>query len=217
MKISELRASIREKIGKGESKKLRREGYIPAILYGGSLGALPIKLQRGEVIRNISERDIEHTVYTMKLDDGKECDVLVKDIQVDPITDEVIHVDFLELEKGKAITVEVPIVIVGKEVCKGVKMGGILEQYLWSVEVECLPRNIPDRIEVDVTNLEMGESIHVEDLQLPEGVKVLEDPETTVVVISEPVEEVVEEAAPAEVAEPEIASKRKKKEEEEEE
>lgn len=216
MKVSELRASLREKTGKGESKKLRREGYIPAILYGGSFGSVPIKLRRGEVIRSISERDIEHTVYTMKLDDGRECDVLVKDIQIDPITDEIVHLDFLELEKGKAITVEVPVVIVGKEVCKGVKMGGILEQYLWSVEVECLPRNIPDRIEVDVSNLGMGESIHVEDLQLPEGVKVLEDPETTVVVVSEPVEEVAEEAAPAEVTEPEVASKRKKKEEEEE-
>jgi len=170
-------------------------------------------LERGEVIRKISERDLEHTVYSLKLD-GKEYDVLVKDIQIDPLTDEVIHVDLLELERGKAITVEVPIVLVGKEVCKGVKMGGILEQHLWSIEVECLPRNIPDVIEVDISELELGDSLHVEDLKLPEGIKVLEDPETTVVVIAEPVEEVVEEAAP-EITEPEIASKRKKEEEEE--
>lgn len=214
MKASELRAYVREGIGKGWSKKLRREGFIPAILYGGSFGTLPIKLERGEVIRKITERDLEHTVYTMRLDDGRECDVLVKDIQVDPITDEVLHLDFLELERGKAITVEVPIVLVGKEVCKGVKMGGILEQYLWSIEVECLPRNIPDKIEVDVSNLEMGDSIHVEDLILPEGVKVLEDPETTVVVVAEPVEEKVEEAK-AEITEPEVAPKGKKEEKEE--
>ncbi|KUK14475.1 MAG: 50S ribosomal protein L25/general stress protein Ctc [Synergistetes bacterium] len=214
MKTSELRASLRKRIGKGESKKLRREGFIPAILYGGSFGAVPIKLERKDVIRNITERDLEHTVYTMKLDDGRECDVLVKAIQIDPITDEVLHLDFLELERGKAITVEVPIELVGKEVCKGVKMGGILEQYLWSVEVECLPGNIPDKIEVDISELGIGDSIHVEDLVLPEGIKVLEDPETTVVVISEPVEEEVEEAAEAELAEPEVASKGKKEEEE---
>ncbi len=213
MKVSELKASVRDRVGKGESKKLRRKGLIPAILYGGSVGSLPIVLERGEVIRKISERDLEHTVYSLKLD-GKEYDVLVKDIQIDPLTDEVIHVDLLELERGKAITVEVPIVLVGKEVCKGVKMGGILEQHLWSIEVECLPRNIPDVIEVDISELELGDSLHVEDLKLPEGIKVLEDPETTVVVIAEPVEEVVEEAAP-EITEPEIASKRKKEEEEE--
>lgn len=214
MKISELRASFREKVGKGESKKLRKRGLIPAILYGGSAGTVPIVLERGEVIRKISERDLEHTVYSLKLD-GKEYDVLVKDIQIDPITDEVLHVDLFEIERGKAITVEVPIVLVGKDVCKGIKMGGILEQHLWSIEVECLPRNIPDSIEVDISDLGVGDSIHVEDLKLPEGVRVLEDPEATVVVIAEPVEEAAE-AAPAEITEPEIASKRKKEEEEEE-
>ncbi len=215
MKASELKAYVRERIGKSESKKLRRNGFIPAILYGGSAGTIPIKLERREVVRKVSFKDLEHTVYAIKLDDGRGYDVLLKEIQIDPLTDEVIHLDFLELEKGKMVTVEVPIVLIGKDVCKGVKMGGVLEQQLWSVEVECLPRNIPERIEVDITDLEIGDAIHVEDLKLPEGVKVLEDPETTVVVISEPVEEeVAEEAAEEEAAEPEVAPKGKEKEEE---
>lgn len=216
MKASELRAYVRERIGKGESKRLRRNGFIPAILYGGSAGSIPIKFERKEIVRKVSFKDLEHTVYTIKLDDGRGYDVLLKEIQVDPLTDEIVHLDFLELEKGKMVTVEVPIVLLGKDVCKGVKMGGILEQQLWSVEVECLPRNIPERIEVDITELEIGDAIHVEDLKLPEGVKVLEDPETTVVVISEPVEEEVAEEAveEEEAAEPEVAPKGKEKEEE---
>jgi len=163
----------------------------------------------------LHEQRLENAILTLKIKNAKKAQkkaCLIKEIQYHPVHGNILHVDFYEVSLTKAIKVNVPVVTKGE--AQGVKQdGGSLEHILWEIEVECLPTNIPKQIEVDVTSLKIGDSLHVKDLTIPENVKVLNDPEATVVAVSAPVkEEVAVEAVEGESpAEPEVIKEKKEK------
>ena len=215
-----LKADRRQEIGKGSARKLRRQGLLPAVIYSKGQST-HIKLRRNEIWKLISSGIGEHALLSIELGNGdgktNSINALIKDYQVDPVTDELLHVDFIEVSLREKITIMVPIIITKEPA--GVKKGGIMEQHLREVEIECLPTQIPDGIEVDAGFIEIGHSLHVSDLAPPEGVKITTDPEEVVLTV---LEAKVEEAAPAPpeeegAAEPELVKEKAKEEEAKEE
>jgi large subunit ribosomal protein L25 len=201
----------REKSGKGEARSLRRSGVIPAILYKGG-NSLPVQLSGKELSKFISKTAGGQVIVNLQFpDDTKQA--IVKDYQVDPVMGNLLHVDFQEISATEAIRVMVHVVIKGEAI--GVKRDkGILQHGLREIEIECLPDKIPGHLDVDVTNMGLGQSIHVSDLKLGEGIKVLTDPDEVLVTVIAVKEEVAApSAAPAETAEPEVIKKGKKEEE----
>ena len=218
MATATLNAKPRQDIGKGVARKLRAAGEVPGVIYGSGRPPQPLTVNAREFDRLAERVRITSTVIELALD-GKTARTLIRELQRDPIKRSVIHVDFQELVAGEKVTVSVPLRFVGT--AEGVKSdGGILEETMHQLEVTCDPSNIPDHIDVDVTPLTIGHSLHVGDLTLPEGVEVVDDPEQTVAVVSAPkVEEEpvpVEGAAPEAAAEPELIRKPKDEEEGEE-
>ncbi len=187
-----LNAEIR-KTGKSASNQLRRSGKIPGIYYAPGDEPLPIAVKESE-LKNLIYTTETH-IIKLKLDDGKEFQCILKDVEFDPVTDKPIHFDLYGLKAGATITLEVPIVLVGK--APGVEKGGIIEHLLHTVEVECPSNAIPEHIEVDISNLDIGDAIHVRDLKVP-NVKILENELAVVVAVVPPrgveVEKATEEA-----------------------
>jgi len=189
MKVVEVEATRREKTGKQVAKKLRREGLLPAVIYGGGRPeATPIAIPAKEV-RRLKHH---HGLVKVKLDDEERMCIL-KDIQYNWLGDVPIHVDFQEVTFGETIEVVVELEFVGTPV--GVsEEGGVLEILKREVAIETLPRAIPEKIIVDISNLHAGDALHVGDLPLPEGAKLVDNPEETVVVVTEPEEAATEES-----------------------
>jgi large subunit ribosomal protein L25 len=193
-----LDIKLREKTGKEAARKERQRGFIPAVLYG--IKGNKILTVKAKDFEKMFEEIGEHSIINLNIDNKHKAEVIVKDFQLDPVTKHVIHIDFLEFEKGKALKTEVPIHIIGTS--KGVKMGGILETFLRDLEIECLPRDIPDSIVIDVADMEIGDSLHARDITVDDKIKMLTNPEQVVLTIGMPtkievpVEE--EEAVPAE-------------------
>lgn len=215
MATATLNAKPRQDTGKGVSRKLRAAGEVPGVIYGSGRQPQPLTVNSRDFERLAERVRITSTVIELALD-GKTARTLVRELQRDPIKRTVIHVDFQELVAGEKVTVSVPLRLVGTP--EGVKTGGgILEEVMHQLEVTCDPANIPDHIDVDVTALTIGHSLHVGDVKLPEGVEVVDDPEQTIAVVSAPKAE--EEVAPVEGEVPEAAAEpeliRKPKEEEE--
>jgi large subunit ribosomal protein L25 len=213
MAMMELTAVRRHGSGKEGARKLLSRGKVPGIMYGKGLATRSIEFDRRDLEKFLSVARRGTVIVRMNVRDeaeAKESYAVLKDIQTNPRTDRVIHVDFYEVAFGKKFRIEVPIRIKGK--AAGIEQGGIVEQVTRSLEVECLPANVPEFLEMDVTPLEIGDSLHLKDVKFPEGVQPLEkDMTTTIVSVHAPrVEEVVsaapvEEAAAAEgasVAEP---------------
>ncbi len=201
----------REKLGKGGARSLRRSGIIPAILYKGG-NSLPVQLSVKELSRFVSKTAGEQVIVNLQFpDDTKQA--IVKDYQVDPVMGNLLHVDFQEISATEAIRVMVHVAIKGEAI--GVKRDkGVLQHGLREIEIECLPDKIPGHIDVDVTNMGLGQSIHVRDLKLGEGIKVLTDPDEVLATVIAVKEEVAAPAAaPAETVEPEVIKKGKKEEE----
>jgi len=210
-----IKAERRQEIGKGKVRRLRREGLLPAVIYSKGK-ATHIKLQKKEIGRLISLGLGEHALLKIQLDNGgdtsRDHNVLIKDYQTDPVTDELLHVDFIEVSLKEKISLMVPIIVTQEPA--GVKKGGIMEQHLREIEVECLPTQIPEAIEVDAGHIEIGHSLHVSDLRPPEGVRILTDPEEVVLTVLEPkVEEEVAPPAEEEAVEPELVKGKEVKEE----
>jgi len=187
-----LKAQIREKTGKEISRKLRTKGLIPAILYGPSVQPIPLAVNPIAVLKVLEKEQSASSFLDLEITDGKTSQVkkaLIKDVDFHPTTDQLIHVDFYQITVGKELTLDVPIVIVGK--AKGVEKGGILEQNLRELTISCLPKLVPSHIEVDVTDLDIGDSIHVADISVDEGIKIENDPQVPVVTLVAPEEEEV--------------------------
>jgi large subunit ribosomal protein L25 len=200
-----LLAKLRTQLGKEASRKLRQKGLIPAICYGPKTDPVPLTLDTKELMKTVHMGD--NVLIDLMIQDGKKAGqkvVVVRDLQIDPIRDQYIHVDLFEVVMDEEISVEVPIVLVGKP--EGVKVGGVLEQITRDVTVECLPADIPQSIDVDVSHLDIGDTIHIADIELGR-VKVLVDPTTTIVTVVPPTVErvVVEEGVEEELAEVEKA------------
>jgi large subunit ribosomal protein L25 len=159
-----------ERLGfkKGPAGRLRKEGKIPAVIYGHNS---PIHISVSATEFNSKFHVIsENTLITIKVED-KEYEVLVKDSQENMLLGQITHIDFFEVERGKSLKTRVPVILTGAAV--GVKEGGMLEQHLHEIDVECLPKDIPQKIEIDISELKLGEAIHVSDLSLSDKVKIL--------------------------------------------
>jgi ribosomal protein L25, Ctc-form len=201
MAQSTLTVAKRKRIGKGGARKIRKEGSIPAVIYGRETEPIPLTINPVDLKKALSTEAGENTLLELHIQDGENGGEITKlailrDIQYNYLTNRPIHFDFLEVLLKEKITVRVPVRIVGK--AEGVKEGGILEEILREIEVECFPNQIPNAFEVDVSKLGIGDSIHIGDLAVSEGVAVLHDPEDTIVTIIAPKEEVAE--VPAEAA-----------------
>jgi large subunit ribosomal protein L25 len=206
-------AEIRTRLGKGGARQLRRVGKIPAILYGGAEPPVPIAVEKGRVLEIF--RKYGHTsIFSLALN-GRTVPVIIKDWQLDPITGALLHVDFLRVDLTRPMRVKVPIELVGDAV--GVRHGGILDFATHEVEIECVPTEIPARLQVDVSGLEIGDHIAVKDLSLGDRLRVLDDPERVIVSVLAPrVAEEGEEVTAA-PTEPEVIKKGKTEEAREEE
>jgi large subunit ribosomal protein L25 len=211
MATVDLRGEVRTTVGKAEAKRLRRAFRIPGVVYGGPQGPVPVVVNPQELLSALGAG--ENVLINLSLAGGDTRQsrmVILKELQLDPVKERPLHADFLEISMERKIRVEVPLVLVGESV--GVKSkGGIVEQPLRQLFVECLPLNIPERISVDVSALDVGDAIHVRDLTIGEGVRILEDGGRVVASVVAPAAEEV--AAPAEEekpAEPEVVGKKEK-------
>ena len=208
-----LSAELREELGKGKVKDLREAGFIPAVVYGDGKDAHPVKLSHSEFLKLVHQHRVEGVVINLKIKDDKKqksraC--LIKEIQYNPVHGDIVHVDFNEISLTKVIKVNIPVVAKGEPM--GVKQeGGSLEHILWEIEVECLPTDIPKEIEVDVSSLKIGDSVHIKDLSLSSKVKVLNDATAIVLSVAAPMkEEVPAEAVEGEEKqEPEVIKEKK--------
>jgi large subunit ribosomal protein L25 len=174
-----LAAKNRQESGSAASRRIRRNGRIPAVLYGRSGNAIPLDLDALEFVRgtkNISES----TIVKVEVD-GKSYDAFVKDTQRNIIDGNLLHVDFYEVESGRLLRANVSLHITGNPI--GVREGGILEKPLHEIEVECLPKDLPERIEVDVSGLNVNQSLHVRDIPLGEGVRLISAPDQVVALV----------------------------------
>ena len=198
-----LKAEIREGVGKGAARKLREKGLIPAIFYGAKSKTIPLVVNSKELATTLKTEAGENVLIDLHIVKDAKTDrkvVMVKDIQIDPLKMKMIHTDFYEVAMDVVVTVEVPIHLVGKP--EGTKVGGILEQIRRVIQIQSLPGDIPKSIDVDVSSLKIGDSIHVKDIQAGKF-KILVDPNVTVATVVPPVveEEKVAEAVVAEAAE----------------
>ena len=212
-----LNAEIREEKGKSKAKGLRRKEMVPSVVYQKGKDSLSIKVSGRELFHALHTSAGENVLITLKLkSDKKQKDktCIIKELQKDPIKEDIIHVDFKEISLTENIKVKVPVHPHGE--AEGVvKDEGVLEHVLWEVEIECLPTEIPERITVEVAAMKIGDTVYVKDLIAPPGIKILNDPELTVLSVTPPAkEEVVEEVPSEEGAEPEVIAKGKKEEEE---
>jgi large subunit ribosomal protein L25 len=180
MKQVVLPAQKREKVGKEICKKLRKQGKIPAIIYGPGIDPLPIAVNFNEFEKVYNRYKGETVLYLLEVANGEtqKYQCILKELQRDPVTDRVIHLDFYAVSTENAIEIEVPIEFVGRPV--GLTKGGILEIFMHKLTVECIPTAIPDKIVVDISHLDLGDSLHVRDIKVPEGVKIKDRPEETV-------------------------------------
>ena len=219
MATAQLTATPRTDAGKGVARKLRAAGNIPAVIYGNSRESQPLSIATRDVEKLLDRVSFETTVIELDIG-GKMARTLIREIQRHPYRRQILHIDFQELVAGEKVTVNVPLVLVGTP--EGVRLsGGVLDQVMREVSVLVDPGNIPNHIDVDVSNVPLGHSLHISDLVVPEGVEVLDAPEETVVVVATP-RAVVEETAAAATeevdtsGEPELIRKTKAEEDAEE-
>jgi large subunit ribosomal protein L25 len=205
----------RKDTGKGAARSLRREGRLPAVIYGHAREPLSLSIPARELERLLERVAAENTVIELQID-GSMSRTLIREIQRHPVRRNVLHVDFQELVAGERVVVRIPIVLQGTP--DGVRhAGGILSQIMQELECRVDPLNMPGHIDVDVTNVTIGHSVHVSEIVIPEGVEVLDEPEATVAIVAAPKAE-VETPPPGETpevpAEPELIRKPKEGEEE---
>lgn len=213
MATASLSASARTGTGKGVARSLRRDGRVPAVIYGHARAPQSLSVDARELSRLLEKNSAETTVIELAVD-GAMSRTLIRDIQRHPVKRAIIHVDFQELVAGEKVTVNIPLVIVGTSI--GVRLNaGILTQVMSELACRVDPANIPNRIEVDVTNVNIGGSVHVSDLTIPAGVEVMTGEGDTVLTVSAPKTSDETPAAGGEPAagEPELIRKAKAEEE----
>ncbi len=206
MQQFEISAERRVDRGKGASRRLRRAGKAPGILYGASKAVEPIQVGNNDLLLHLEHEAFYSHILTLKLD-GTATRVVLKDLQRHPYKPLIMHIDLLRVDEAKKLHMRVPLHFLNEGICVGVKTGGgVLSHLLSELEISCLPRNLPEYIEVDVTAMDLGDTLHVSDLRLPDGVEAATDAGQAVVschmpkVITEEVEAVAAEAAVGEAA-----------------
>ena len=210
-----MTAEIREGVGKERAAKLRAKGLIPAIFYGPRSKTIPLVIDPKELAKALQTEAGENVLIDLDIRKGDQSDrkvVMLKDIQIDPLQRITLHTDFYEVAMDEMVTIEVPVHLVGKP--EGTKVGGILDQIRRVIQIQCFPGDIPKSIDIDVSPLKIGDSIHVQDIQV-EKAKIISDTNFTIATVVPPVvEEKVVEAVAPEAAE---GAEVKEKEEEEKE
>ena len=214
-----LTAEIREGVGKEKAKKLRSKGLIPAIFYGPRAQTIPLVIDSKELAKALRTEAGENVLIDLDIRKGLQSDrkvVMLKDIQVDPLQRATLHTDFYEVAMDEMVIVEVPVHLVGKP--EGTKVGGILEQVRRVIEVQCLPGDIPKSIDIDVSALNIGDSIHVQEISV-EKAKIISETNFTIATVVPPAveEKVAEAVAPEAVEGAEVKEEEKKEKEEEKE
>ncbi len=197
MEQTVLNIKLREKTGKGICRRLRKDGMVPAVVYGKGMDSVPAAVSEKELAVAIAGEGGRNHLITLKGDktlDGKL--VIVSDLFRDWLKGKLLHVDLHKINLEEKVKVHVSVSLVGT--ANGVKEGGMLDFVMHTIEVECLPTHIPEHIEVDVTNLNIGDSFHISDLRVPAGIKVLDDSKATVVNILGKAKEEVASAVTAE-------------------
>ena len=211
MEVTDLAAQVRKEQKKGPARRLRQKGFVPAIFYGRSAENILLAVKNDELVKLHKDKK-DHAFIKLIIDDGGSKKIeklsLIKELQVQPLTGKFYHADFYEVDIKRKLTIDVSLRFIGKAI--GVENGGELQHIKREVKVSCLPLNLPDHIDVDVTNLDIGDSIKVRDLKVAEGITILDRPDAAVaavavikvVKVEEPVKEEVatEEGAATEAA-----------------
>lgn len=201
METVEIQVEPRVPGAKGKAKRLRRQGKLPGVFYGPKTAAVSLELDRKEFLSRVADLEGSHLIRIKSASPLLADKVaLVKELQFHPVTGEVVHADFFEVDLTAKIQVKVPLHFVGK--AEGVVRGGILQPIVREIEVECLPINIPEYLNVEVASLDIGHSLHIKDLVMPEGVMAIHETNLTLVTVVPPtVEEAPTVEAPAAVVE----------------
>jgi large subunit ribosomal protein L25 len=182
----ELSATLREKVGKGAARSVRRQDQIPAVIYGGNKPPITISLPRQETFLKIHGGGFYTTVATIAVN-GEKIRVIPRDFQLDPVSDRPLHVDFMRVQAGSKITVEVPVQFINDTQAPGIKRGGVLNVVRHRVALVCPVDSIPERIVADLTGLEINDSLHISAIPLPEGVRpAIRDRDFTVATVAAP-------------------------------
>ena len=167
--ITVLTANARETVGKGSAREARRQGNIPAVIYGDKKSPIPIVVEQKILVRHLSTGGFFNTLFDIDVN-GELNRVLPRDVQVHPVTDVPEHVDFLRVSATTKVSVEVPVEFIGDDVSPGIKSGGVLNVVRYTVEVSCTPDLIPNTLLLDLSSAEIGDSLHISAVNLPEGV-----------------------------------------------
>ncbi len=168
-----LAVELREDKGKGASRRLRHAGKIPAIIYGADKEPVSIQIKQSTITNMAGKEEFFAHIITLDFGDKTE-KVLVKDLQRHPYKPQVDHADFLRIDENKKLKANIPLHVIGQESCPGIGKGGLLAHDLIEIEINCLPKDLPEFIEVDISSLEIGDSVHMSDLKLPVGIELIE-------------------------------------------
>ncbi len=190
-----LKAAPRLRSGSGKLKQMRREGWLPSVVYGRGVVNENLKVDAKTFAELLAHSSSDNILINLDIEGEGSRSVFLKTIQHDPLTGHALHVDFLAVDDKTEITANIPVHLLGE--AKGVKAGGVLEQYAHTLEIVCFPNDLPDSIEKDVTFLEEGQSLHIGELDLPKGVKATHAADVVVAHIGKPAALVSEQAAAA--------------------
>jgi large subunit ribosomal protein L25 len=209
-----LNAARRTETGKGAARSLRRDGRIPGVVYGHGEDTLSISLDAHDFGKLISGISVENTILELKIDGAADSRALIREVQWHPYKPVILHVDLYQVHAGEKVHLEIPVRVEGNPL--GVRdQGGVLQQVRHELSIECLPKDIPERITLDVSELEIGDSIHVRDIEVP-GATILAEGDLTLVTVVPPTLAKVEDEEPEEgVIEPEVVGAAPEEEEEE--
>ena len=200
-----VKSEKRQGLGSNAARRLRAQGFVPAVLYGESLETTSLVLSKKDIVQILRLESGENTIFKVAVE-GDAYDAMIKELQVDPASDEILHVDLLRISMDKPIRVTVPIVHRGEPI--GVKTeGGFIDFVTREVEVECLPRDIPESLGIDISELHVNQSFKIESMAVPAGVRIISEPATVLVLVSLPHKE---EEFPGEKPEGEVVAEEPK-------
>jgi large subunit ribosomal protein L25 len=183
--VKQLKAASRDRVGKGAARAVRRQGQIPAVIYGGGAAPEPVALDEKEMRQLIFAGHFLTTIFEIDVN-GQTTRAIPRDYQLDPVRDVPLHVDFLRLAEGQAIRVEIPIHVIGQSASPGVKRGGLVQIVEHSLEIMVPADSIPDSIDVSVAELNIGDAVHLADIALPEGARAVSQENLTLVTLVAP-------------------------------
>lgn len=185
-KVTSLKVDVRERAGKGASRSVRRQGFVPGVIYGDKKSPIIFQIDPRVLSAEMHKSGFWTRQFEIEVN-GEKNKVMCQDIQIDPVSDNVIHVDFIRINKNKELNLNVPIHIINEEQSKGLKRGGILNIIRREIEVICKVVNIPEMFEIDISELDIGDNLHMSDINLPEGVRLsITDKNPTVITITAP-------------------------------